>query len=892
VDPTSGSSYSWTVPFGAIITSGSTGPDNNSISVDFGSTDGDITVVETNAAGCPGIAGTLTVTLIGCGLDANFSASPVTICQGQTVTFTDESTGTTGTTNYNWNFGDGTSPATANSIGPHVVTYNTTGLKTVTLTITDGTSNTETKTGYISVNDLPTPSLVSSDIDNTFCAGTYVTFTGGGGASYNFRVNGRSVQEGPSNTYTTTSLTNNQVVDVIVTSAEGCSVTSSGISNAVIALPATSAITGTTELACFATGKTYSVVHTAGSTYAWTVPPDATIISGATGPDNNQITVNFGSTNGDITVAETNASNCSGTTRTLNITLAGCGLDANFSGAPLAICLGKTVTFTNLSTGTTGSTNYNWNFGDGASPANANTIGPYVVTYNTTGLKTITLIITEGATDAEIKTDYIEVIPMVTIAAFSPVASERCQGADTMTYTTSAANATGIRYTLDAASLAGGNTIDEATGIVTYAAPWSGTTTITASATGCNGPASTTHTVTVQKLLVPSFETIGPLPLFFPPPPLPAISNNNITGTWFPATIDTDTPGTTTHIFTPNEGQCATTAYLVVTVRNLPCPDIHLGSDIVACSLNPITLRGDDGSGESYLWSRMEGSVAVPIGTADSVQADRTADYILAVTKNDCTISDTVNVRLLDPLQFGFDSVNIKDNTCFGADEGSIEVFVHGTGSSYQYSINGGGNYLPDSLFENLQSGSYTIVVSEDSTCFYDYPSTVTIGPPDSIHITYHLMPPGCASCSDGKLTLEISGGWGDYKITLSGRPVELVTETMGLGTYTIEVTDAGNCKKTLELIVDKYNFIPNVITPNGDGLNDLWTIPMMEYFPDAIIKVFDVSGKLVFESAKGYPVPWDGKDKGTPLPMGTYYYLINLDPGEKPLTGYLTILR
>nr|MQY79758.1 T9SS type B sorting domain-containing protein [Bacteroidota bacterium] len=97
------------------------------------------------------------------------------------------------------------------------------------------------------MNALPNPILTSSDADNIFCAGTSVTFAAGGGTSYNFRVGGVSVQSGASATYTTSSLSNNQVVDVIVTNANGCTATSTGITNTVNALPAANAGTGGSE---------------------------------------------------------------------------------------------------------------------------------------------------------------------------------------------------------------------------------------------------------------------------------------------------------------------------------------------------------------------------------------------------------------------------------------------------------------------------------------------------------------------------------------------------------------------------------------------------------------------------------------------------------------------
>ena len=94
------------------------------------------------------------------------------------------------------------------------------------------------------VNALPVPTLTSSDADNKICAGTSVTFTGGGGTGYNFQVGGLSVQNGASATYTTSSLTNGQVVDVIVTNANGCTATSAGITNSVYVIPIANAGTG------------------------------------------------------------------------------------------------------------------------------------------------------------------------------------------------------------------------------------------------------------------------------------------------------------------------------------------------------------------------------------------------------------------------------------------------------------------------------------------------------------------------------------------------------------------------------------------------------------------------------------------------------------------------
>lgn len=75
--------------------------------------------------------------------------------------------------------------------------------------------------------------------------------------------------------------------------------------------------------------------------------------------------------------------------------------------------------------------------------------------------------------------------------------STRCQAAGTVNYTATSTNTTNITYALDATSLAAGNTINTSTGAVTYAAAWSGTTTVTVTAVGCAGPKTATHIITI-----------------------------------------------------------------------------------------------------------------------------------------------------------------------------------------------------------------------------------------------------------------------------------------------------------------------------------------------------------------------------------------------------------
>ncbi len=320
-----------------------------------------------------------------------------------------------------------------------------------------------------------------------------------------------------------------------------------------------------------------------------------------------------------------------------------------------------------------------------------------------------------------------------------------------------------------------------------------------------------------------------------------------------------------------------------ISVRFSPHPVADLGEDRSECTAAPVILSG--GTGDSYLWSTGAISPELPVIKTDW--------YSLKITTGTCSSTDSVYVRVLNPDLLTIQEVNTTDNTCFGGEAGSIEIIVQGSGSSYQYSIDDGVTYQPENVFDNLPAGStFKIWVTEDSLCYKDYDLPVSIAQPDSMNISYRLKSPTCETCSDGRLILDISGGTPPYQIVLSGVPIGLTTETLSIGSYVIVVTDANLCTQIVEFKLELLNEVPNVITTNNDGINDRWKIPMLKYYPDAVVKVFTSAGKLVFESQPGYPLAWDGRDNGNPLPMGTYYYLISLGPGEQRLTGYLTILR
>ena len=100
--------------------------------------------------------------------------------------------------------------------------------------------------------------------------------------------------------------------------------------------------------------------------------------------------------------------------------------------------------------------------------------------------------------------------------------------------------------------------------------------------------------------------------------------------------------------------------------------------------------------------------------------------------------------------------------------------------------------------------------------------------------------------------------------------------------TITIELnglTETGDC------------WIPNVVTPNGNGKNDVLLIPCAEQFPGNELKVFNRWGDKVY-STTNYQNDWAATYKGKDLPAGTYYYMFKQSRESIPRQGYFEVIR
>ena len=111
--------------------------------------------------------------------------------------------------------------------------------------------------------------------------------------------------------------------------------------------------------------------------------------------------------------------------------------------------------------------------------------------------------------------------------------------------------------------------------------------------------------------------------------------------------------------------------------------------------------------------------------------------------------------------------------------------------------------------------------------------------------------------------------------------------------TYLLTVTSNKGCSDTSSVFIRvlKDPPVPNIFSPNGDGIHDTWIIPYLDSYPGCTVEVVNRYGYIVFRSV-GYATPWDGKINGKDAPIGTYYFVIDPKNGRKKKAGYVDIIR
>lgn len=366
--------------------------------------------------------------------------------------------------------------------------------------------------------------------------------------------------------------------------------------------------------------------------------------------------------------------------------------------------------------------------------------------------------------------------------------------------------------------------------------------------------------------------------------------------TWFPnykindttsSTIIVSPDADTTYFAIVNNGYCSDTAKVHVAVWEYPIT--KAGTDVNICEGDSIQLNGS-GSG-NVIWIPST-SLSNPNQLNPYAKPLTTTSYILNISSiHGCTSYDTVNVNVTK--RYTIDA-GLDDTICVGFSK----LLVSTTGAPQRLWNTG------DTAAAITVKPSYTttyIVQSLNSGC-YGKADSVTIFVDTTLHALFIPTP------DNGEIPLDVtfqnqsrgalSTHW-DFGDGTSSSDLNPIHTYQNEGNYRalLTVTNQRGCIDTFGyLIVVRYQFkmiIPNVFSPNEDGLNDFFEIfgtGLREFH----LALYNRWGQMVFKS-DDILKSWNGKLTAEDAPAGAYYYdiiVVNRKGENHQYKGLFTLVR
>lgn len=654
------------------------------------------------------------------------------------------------------------------------------------------------------------------------------------------------------------------------------------------------------------------------------------------------------------------------------------GPNAAFTAVPQQICVGESVTFQDASTFVDPIVARRWSFGAGATPATASGTGPFVVTYNRPGVKSIILELesNRGCIVTEINTvevvcceDHFTTSAVVTdidcpnastgsidfsvTNNFGPYIYNWSNGAITQDilgltpgmYTLALSDQSGCRDTLDFAIDApppfnidslvvmptcNGGTDGAVTVLVTGATPpyqynWQNTGFSTNNT--LSNISQGDYSVTIRDAngcLIQQVMPVRELQLTLNPQ-VQAITQPSCFGFDDGRIVLDINNGLPAYQFDFNDGNgfqpgnilnnlSAGTYQVDVLDANL-CrgdftfviedhPPLTLAFNTTNISCFGLTdgsiqsLVGGGVGGYTYLWSNGQ-----QLANISDLPA---GNYLLTVTDaNGCIISgDTL---LTQPPQLFLRLLEVVDNICFGESEGSIRLEASGGTPGYEYSADGF-NFQLDSLLTGLPAGDYLATVMDALGCTATVEASISqpiellvdAGPDRFILLGYDTLITAISNYPS------VTFSWTpmDSLICLTPGCDRVQVDPVNTTTYQVSVINEAGCIAidlvTIRVIKDRPLFVPNVFSPNDDGVNDGFTLfggPGLRRIQK--LQVFSRWGSLVYEARDILPndpaLGWDGTFRGQAVNPDVFVYIAQvefIDGVVETVKGDVTVIR
>jgi gliding motility-associated-like protein len=229
-------------------------------------------------------------------------------------------------------------------------------------------------------------------------------------------------------------------------------------------------------------------------------------------------------------------------------------------------------------------------------------------------------------------------------------------------------------------------------------------------------------------------------------------------------------------------------------------------------------------------------------------------------------------------------------------------------GDNVQLSVSGGDSYKWTPAAGLSMSNVSDPVASPGDTTIYQVIAYNEFGCTDTAEVIINVAERPMADAGPDKYILDIrsvqllgkasgqdiSYSWTPNIFIDNANTLEPVVSPPADTSYVFRVESNLGCgfaTDTVRVYVLNDIFVPGAFSPNGDGLNDTWTIPGLNALTEYEISVFNRGGQLVYYT-RNSPKPWNGSYRGQPLPAGAYVYMIDLKNKRGMLKGPVILVR
>jgi gliding motility-associated-like protein len=264
-------------------------------------------------------------------------------------------------------------------------------------------------------------------------------------------------------------------------------------------------------------------------------------------------------------------------------------------------------------------------------------------------------------------------------------------------------------------------------------------------------------------------------------------------------------------------------------------------------------------------------------------------------------------ITLLEPTELII-ALEVSEPDCFDQQLGSIVVIPNGGAAPYTFSIDGAAFQI-EAAFENLQNGVYQIIARDANGC--EKSEIIAIHIPLSIQVELgsdQIISLGESANLTAVINLPFDSlasiQWGGIDSIECPNCLTQIVAPIITTAYSISVSSVDGCADadTMTVFVSTSHdfYIPNIFSPNGDGINDLLSISASDGV-DRILSfsIFDRWGNLVFnvnQLSLGDPnLSWDGRFNGEALNPGVFTYKVKVlygDGREEVRYGDVTLVR